>query len=328
VHGFYRDDGGLSEHFKSIYTERFVRFDPATPAELNAELDEPVSTANVSDFEKYKQTRFYAEWQRPQQIVDFICTPVEKTAERTALFCIFRHERDGRADDKSLARMRAIAPHVRRAALVSQLIERQTLQVRQFEHALDELETGLFFVDGRSRVVHANRAAERMLKEGNAVTARDGRLGTADGRATKVLESASAAAIGGDRAVGERAIAVPIEARDGSHFAAHVLPLTSGERRSTAGSLGAAAAVFVKPTTIGVSTGAQLVAKTFALTAGEERALARIVEFGGVAETAESLGVSETTIKTHLSHIFSKTGARRQSELVRLVAGFSSPIAS
>jgi DNA-binding CsgD family transcriptional regulator len=33
------------------------------------------------------------------------------------------------------------------------------------------------------------------------------------------------------------------------------------------------------------------------------------------------LGVSQATVKTHLNNIFRKTGATRQSELIKLVAG-------
>jgi DNA-binding CsgD family transcriptional regulator/PAS domain-containing protein len=326
VRGFYRDDGGLPDHYKAIYTERYVPFDPATPAELNAEIDEPVSTADVADIGEYQASRFYAEWQEPQGIVDFVCAPIEKTAERTALFCVFRHERDGMADDSALARMRLITPHIRRAAMISQLLEQQAREADLFRHALDGLETGLFLVDGRNRLVHANQSGAEMLGDAVAVTARNGRFATVDGRATAALEAASEAAGSGDAALGVQAISVPIEARDGTHFAAHVLPLTSGDRRSTGSEMRATAAVFVKPTTISAPTGAQLVARAFGLTPGEQRALARVVEVGGVVETADALGVSEATLKTHLNRIFAKTGAQRQPDLVRLVAGFSSPL--
>jgi hypothetical protein len=36
---------------------------------------------------------------------------------------------------------------------------------------------------------------------------------------------------------------------------------------------------------------------------------------------AEVLGIGEGTVKTHLHHLFQKTGASRQAELVKLVAG-------
>jgi DNA-binding CsgD family transcriptional regulator len=40
------------------------------------------------------------------------------------------------------------------------------------------------------------------------------------------------------------------------------------------------------------------------------------------------LGIAETTIKTHLRRVFIKTGADRQADLVKIVAGFASPLAS
>jgi DNA-binding CsgD family transcriptional regulator len=70
----------------------------------------------------------------------------------------------------------------------------------------------------------------------------------------------------------------------------------------------------------------ETVAKTFKLTPTEMRVLMMIVEVGGVPEIASVLGVSETTVKTHLQHIFAKTGAARQADLVKLVASYMSPL--
>ncbi|MGZ3349601.1 MAG: helix-turn-helix domain-containing protein, partial [Xanthobacteraceae bacterium] len=70
-----------------------------------------------------------------------------------------------------------------------------------------------------------------------------------------------------------------------------------------------------------------LIARTFELTPAELRVLLGIVEVGGVPETAENLGVAETTVKTHLHRVFAKTGASRQADLVKLAAGFSNPLA-
>jgi DNA-binding CsgD family transcriptional regulator len=39
------------------------------------------------------------------------------------------------------------------------------------------------------------------------------------------------------------------------------------------------------------------------------------------------LGVAESTVKTHLGHLFEKTGVTRQADLVKIVAGFSTPFA-
>jgi DNA-binding CsgD family transcriptional regulator len=54
--------------------------------------------------------------------------------------------------------------------------------------------------------------------------------------------------------------------------------------------------------------------------------LVAVIEIGGVRETAEALGLSEATVKTHLNRLFNKTGTSRQADLVKVVAGFSSPL--
>jgi DNA-binding CsgD family transcriptional regulator len=66
----------------------------------------------------------------------------------------------------------------------------------------------------------------------------------------------------------------------------------------------------------------------YKLTPTELRVLLAIVDIGGVPEVAASFGVAATTIKTHLSRLFEKTGVGRQADLVKLVAGFSTPLAS
>jgi DNA-binding CsgD family transcriptional regulator len=63
------------------------------------------------------------------------------------------------------------------------------------------------------------------------------------------------------------------------------------------------------------------------LTPSELRVLLAIVEVGGVPEVAVALGIAVTTVKTHLGRLFEKTGATRQADLVRLVAGYAMPLA-
>jgi DNA-binding CsgD family transcriptional regulator len=56
------------------------------------------------------------------------------------------------------------------------------------------------------------------------------------------------------------------------------------------------------------------------------RVLMMIVDIGGVPEVASMLGLSEATVKTHLQHVFDKTVTKRQADLVKLIAGYISPL--
>jgi DNA-binding NarL/FixJ family response regulator len=71
----------------------------------------------------------------------------------------------------------------------------------------------------------------------------------------------------------------------------------------------------------------EVIRLTYKLTPTELRVLLAIVEVGGIPEVAAALGVAETTVKTHVSRLFEKTGAGRQADLVKLVAGFATPLA-
>jgi DNA-binding CsgD family transcriptional regulator len=72
-----------------------------------------------------------------------------------------------------------------------------------------------------------------------------------------------------------------------------------------------------------VANGAQHVeeaAHLFGLTAAECRLLRLLFDGISLGGAAQFLGIARTTARTHLQRIFDKTGSRRQSDLVRLVA--------
>lgn len=68
----------------------------------------------------------------------------------------------------------------------------------------------------------------------------------------------------------------------------------------------------------------ETIAQSYKLTASELRVLEAVVEIGGVRPIADALGLSPTTVKTHLRHILQKTGTKRQIDLIKLVAAVAS----
>ena len=53
-----------------------------------------------------------------------------------------------------------------------------------------------------------------------------------------------------------------------------------------------------------------------------------LVQGMSVAETCDALGIGEPTVKTHLTHLFAKTGTDRQSDLMRLAMSALAPAQS
>lgn len=63
-----------------------------------------------------------------------------------------------------------------------------------------------------------------------------------------------------------------------------------------------------------------LIGQAFDLTPAESRLAAMLATGASIGSASECLGISRETARNHLKSIFSKTGAHRQSELVRLIS--------
>jgi len=100
-------------------------------------------------------------------------------------------------------------------------------------------------------------------------------------------------------------------------YAVMVCPLPPGE--SLFGGRAGQVAVFITDPEARIETLEEVTRRAFALTAGEATMAALLVKGKTVKEISDELHISMATARTHLKHIFAKTGTHRQSDLVRLV---------
>jgi DNA-binding CsgD family transcriptional regulator len=321
------DDCGIDPYYRQLYFNKYIKLDPTTTGLYFTTIEEPIATADIMPYDEFLETRFFKEWVRPQGLVDSANVILEKSVASVAALVVFRHERDGIVNDAMRRRMRLIIPHVRRAVLISKVIDLKTAAADTFADTLDGIGAGMLFVDASGRVVHANAAGHAMLAAGDILRAASGRLVAPDPDVDRTLRDVLTAAGKGDAAIGVGGIALPLIARDGERHVAHVLPLTSGARRRAGASYASVAALFVHKAALSAPSPPEVIAKTYRLTPSELRVLLAIVEVGGAPEAAEALGIAETTIKFHLRRLFEKTGTHRQADLVKLVAGFVNPLA-
>jgi DNA-binding CsgD family transcriptional regulator len=317
---------GIEPHYQRLYFEKYIKLDPLTVGHYFAEIEKPVAVGDILPYDEFLETRAYREWGQPQGIVDVLNVALDKTATSAAMFCVFRHKRDGRVDDEMRRRMALLVPHIRRAVLIGRVINLQKAEAASLADVLDGMSAGMFLVDASSRIVHANATGHVMLNAAEVLHAEAGRLAANDRQADQVLADTFATAGNGDAAIGIKGVAVPLVARDGERYVAHVLPLTSGARRRAGTSYAAAAALFVHKAALATPSPPEAIAKAYKLTPMELRVLLAVVEVGGVPEVAEALGIGETTVRTHLQQTYHKTSTNRQADLVKLVAAFSNPL--
>ncbi|WGR90929.1 LuxR C-terminal-related transcriptional regulator [Bradyrhizobium sp. ISRA443] len=309
-------------HYFQLYLESYGKINPIFPGVVLFDVEQSVAVPDVISCEEYVRTRFFREWLAPQSLMDGLFSNLEKGVTSCALFTAMRHAGQGQVDNRMRQRFELITPHVRRAMLIGKMIDLHRVEAAVLADSLDELASGMFIVDQTGRIIHANASAHRLVAEANVLRATNGRIAALDSEGNRHLLEIFAAAQAGDSAVGKKGIAMPLTARTGGRYVAHVLPLTSGARRKAGISYSAAAAVFVRKAGVDLPSPPEAIADEFKLTPAEVRVMFAIVEIGGVPEVAPVLGISEQTVKTHLHRIYEKTATKRQADLVKLVAGY------
>jgi DNA-binding CsgD family transcriptional regulator len=154
------------------------------------------------------------------------------------------------------------------------------------------------------------------IGSGNALRIIGNRLAPVNHEARTAMTAAIAGAIADEAAMATPGIALALPGRDGSGLVATILPLGRGERCGISGSFATAAAVFVQDPSLAPVYPGRAFAKLYGLTEAELRVLLAIAPGLGVKEVAAMLGIGEVTARTHLQHIFAKTGTSKQAGLL------------
>lgn len=316
---------GNDPDYEKLYFTKYAALNPMFPGAMLFGIGEVQAQNDVVPYREFYETRFYKEWVRPQKIVDSIGGIVEKSSTSVAMLVVRMSERDGLVDDQVRHRFSLVLPHVRRALLIGQVISFKETNATMLAAALSRIAAGVFLVDAGMKVVFANDAGKALLAHGSVVHDTRGLLKSPSREVNRLLHDLCLSAAGlEDIAFGEKGVAVPLLVK-GERWLVHLLPLTSGARRQTGIVYSAVAAIFIRRASIDTPSALEVVTRLYGLTPSEARVLQAVMDIGGVRTIADTLGISQTTVKTHLQHLFSKTGARRQPELVRLVAAHASP---
>jgi len=265
----------------------------------------------------FEANRYVREWGKPQGLCDLLQATLARSEQRFAAFSIGRHESVGVITPREVAAMTLLAPHLRRAVAISDLIDMKTVKANLFSEAWNTVAVAMFLTDADANVVHRNRAADRLLERANGVSLSHGKLRATGGEASRRLASAIALSLSARVEPGDPGTGIVLANAAEGATVAHILPLAPGQRRARHAE-NAVAAVFVHSSTTETRPNLSPVADAYGLTPAETDLLARLVAGDDITMAGEALGIAKTTAKTHLARLFAKTGTNRQSVLVAL----------
>jgi DNA-binding CsgD family transcriptional regulator len=311
-------DQGYPQGFWDAYRPYAPRH-PLIPVLSMLPIGGVTTIANGPGDEEFFGSLVYREFLQPFGYRDCIRLLGMRTGGRVGYISACRKESDPRFSQREIDLFSLFSKFICRVMQVSDLFDLRSLQAGSLEATLDGLAAAVFLVARDLRVVHMNAAAESRVRKGDALRLVNGRLRLADAADGHNFAAALAAAIAEEPEMrGSHSIAIPDN--NGGGAIATILPLERREPQSLLHPFSAVAAIFVQDPAVVPILPADAFGKLYGLTGGELRVALKVASGLAPQETAEMLGIGLETVKTHLQHIFQKTGTARQAELVALAS--------
>ena len=288
-------------------------------------LEEPIVQSQATPRSTWLSNPWYREIGLPRGFHDVIGVCLVRDSRTVGAIAFGVHQDLGEVTDDTLAAVRLLAPHLRRAVTIGGLFEQEAAAAATFSEVIDGVAAGVVLVDEAAEIVHANAAADTMLKAGSPIHGMNGRLATSNALTSDVLAEAISQSARSEASLERRSINIPARHENGAPTAIQVMPL---QRRSSRSGLkqSAAAAVFVANSADPPRLPGDALSLLYKLTPAEVKVFELIVDGKTPAEIADLLALKLTTVRTHLSRVFEKTGCARQADLLALASSLTLPV--
>lgn len=272
--------------------------------------------AMVVPRETLQASEFYNEWSKPQNYLYVMGATLLVEDDWRVEFVVPGKNAFGPGQIKLY---HAIAPHLTRAIQMAHRLGRVQIEHAGAADALDRLSQAVMMVDSESRVLFANRAANALF--GNGLNLAGGILRAGVREQTQELHRmvAGCSRDTSENSGGQVAIS---RGPDRPPLSLLVIPARSQPAQSQLewlpGREPCAMIFATDPETIATPE-INFLQKQFGMTPAEALLTRELLKGDGILAAAGRIGIAVPTARTQLASALTKTGAKRQADLVRLV---------
>ena len=281
--------------------------------------DRLVTVDDVLTLTDWRASTYYRDWCAPHGVFHVMAVDLQTRDGGAYGLRITRDEASPAFTTEDRARCELLLPHLRRALNLHLSVNQDRKVNLLYSEAMAHLMVGVIVLDEHGRVLESNAMAKAIIAMADGLRISDNGLEAtygADNRklqrlVREVLDSAGKPsrlrpvdAISVSRPSGKVSWGLVVQAMAPDQW-------TEGKHRPSA-------AVFVRDSDSKTSPPLRVAQELFQLTAAESMLAIQLANGLSLEEAAEALNIRRNTARAHLRSIFSKTGVRRQTELVRI----------
>jgi DNA-binding CsgD family transcriptional regulator len=266
--------------------------------------------------DEFSRTGLYNEWFKPQGMDKALGANLLVEGPLSATVSVFRPSSNGDFSDCDIARFRALLPHLERVMRLRAILNAAAPRATDLNAVLASIEKPAILVDHQAHFLHANALGAAIVRDGGLILASRGALVARSIEETNNLHKhIHAAASKADRVAGHKVV---VHREDATTLVLVVCPLPGARY----GDKDQIAIVYVDdPGSKGATPGsAKLLQDQFGLTRSEASLVVSLLSGATLRSSAAQQDITVPTARTHLAHVFQKTGTHSQSELMRLLA--------
>jgi DNA-binding CsgD family transcriptional regulator/PAS domain-containing protein len=299
---------GQSEEDQREYLEKWVSQDPWVLRLDQFPQEEGIfapSHSVIAD-EELEATEIYRSYLLPRKLHYGGGAWIVRGQEVESLLSVIRSKEAGPLNDHEVAMGTRIAAHIRRS--VRLLEERHLLSqgCTGVKICFEELPFAVAILNQDGQVVQSNGRFQKLAGKADGIVVRDGSILLENGETVRPEK---------------RGRSFPIRRRRrGTPYWATLRPIQA-ENWHPMGVVKLTAILEIRDPDRSTSADSAQLETLFGLTPAEARFASLLASGLSVKQAAEQLGIAEQTGRTHLKRAMSKTGTRRQAELMsRIIA--------
>jgi len=336
---------GLDPCALDDYVAHYAQIDPWNEYLGKHPSGRPIVSQAVMDDDSFERTEFYDDFLRRYDIFHAMGGFVMRSGSLAFLCGVQRSRERGAFTAAELQRMRELFPHLERAVRIHRRLVQAGGLKDGMAAALDRMPLAAIFADRFGRAVWMNRPAAELVRHADGLRLRDGRLEATAGNGVqadlrRLVQGATTVTSSDTR--GTRRSKPAVAGGDGRVPAAEagglvqlprlwplrpltvmVTPLADAGRYADA----ALDVDLARPTALllisdperAVQLPTDHLARTFGLTGAEAKLAAALAAGTSLTDYADAARITIGTARWYLKQALAKTGAHRQSELVRHV---------
>lgn len=317
----------LSESQSQTYLSETIQYNPRIPRVTSCPDKFHVYSDHLAFNINELKVHPFIEWTREEIGLQFIAGSCF-TLESGLIFALMIHRssKEGIIDDSGLALLSRLYPHIRRAAVLTEVLGREKIKSHLFSTYLENASFGVIYLDSLGRLSERNSLALRYIEQSPEITLEiDGKLAptkSATKQTVRFVKNIRLLARGVHSHSSSTSISSGSKTKP---LTVHAVPVKSSWSEEVFTSFIPTVVVYIFDTGFKLSlSGMQRVCAHLGLTQRESE-IAELLYYGmQPKQISTQLHIAENTVRVFIRHIHQKTGVKRQSELVKLLSELNS----